>query len=913
MQIRLPAPLQPLRRRLPILISALLLAVVAAFSWAAYHRFERALLAAGEERVGNASQRLAATLGESGRRSRNEWARVVSHSTIRRYLETGDENAASAARQTMQRWLDSIPVISAVEVRDITGASRLTLPSPERARDFAPLDSAWRRTALLPLQAVGDTIYYELRTAVHDRTRDTLGYVVVRRRLTFSAANSLISKLIGADATVLMGNRTGGSVWTDFAHKSPAPTTPITTGTVLTLADRDGKEAIGVATQIDGTPWVILVALPHQHVVAPARQLLGEMAGLIAIVLAAGALAAWLLSRQITRPLAEVTEAAAGIAAGDYSRRVARSGDDELGHLAAAFNSMASQVQESTRTLEHRVADRTHELQQALAELHAAQGELIRREREAGEARYRRLVETAHEGVWTVDRDQRTSYVNPRMAAMLGYTPDEMIGRSLFDFMHDDGREEAKRRVEKGRRGIADAQEVQLRHRDGTKLWGFISTSPILDECGSYTGSLAMVMDMTEHRKLQTHLRQAQKIEAVGQLAGGVAHDFNNLLTVIKGFTTFLLEDLPQDDPRRGDVRGIDEASDRAATLTRQLLAFSRRQILEPRLLDLNDIVGQFGKMIRRLVPADIEITTTLAPDLRLVEVDPGQVEQVLMNLAVNARDAMPDGGKLMIETSNAELDEAYAGTHVPVVPGQYVLLTVSDTGHGMDNETQARVFEPFFTTKEKGKGAGLGLPTVYGIVKQSGGYVWVYSEPGQGTTVRVYLPRASITTTTANGAATSAPKRRGAETILLVEDEASVRGVARRALDRHGYTVIEAMTGADALQICERSSESIDLIISDLVMPEMGGRELAAEVRARHPHVRMLFMSGYTEDAALRRNVLDPAEAFIGKPFTLDALTRKVRDVLDGEVGVEAPADAYARPTGQAHATVAVKRKADI
>jgi two-component system, cell cycle sensor histidine kinase and response regulator CckA len=318
--------------------------------------------------------------------------------------------------------------------------------------------------------------------------------------------------------------------------------------------------------------------------------------------------------------------------------------------------------------------------------------------------------------------------------------------------------------------------------------------------------------------------------------------------------------------------------------------------------LDLNALVADFEKMLRRLIPADVAITTKLSPDLGLVEADPGQLEQVLMNLAVNARDAMPDGGTLTIEMENAELDHTYDTGHAPatIVPGPYVVLVVSDTGCGMDKATQSRIFEPFFTTKEKGKGTGLGLSTVYGIVKQSGGYVWLYSEPGKGTTFRVYLPRVAAESSDSGETAAERPAGQGCETILLVEDDAAVRAMARRILDRNGYKVLEATTGAEALRICADTTEAIDLILSDLVMPEMGGRELAAQVRAHHSGARLLFMSGYTEEAAMKRSVLDPSEAFLSKPFTPEALTRKVREVLDRRASAAAPADAYRTPNSE-------------
>ena len=389
-----------------------------------------------------------------------------------------------------------------------------------------------------------------------------------------------------------------------------------------------------------------------------------------------------------------------------------------------------------------------------------------------------------------------------------------------------------------------------------------------------------------EREAMQQQLAQAQKMEAVGQLAGGVAHDFNNLLTVITSYCELLLEDIAADDPRRADVEEVLRASGSAARLTRQLLAFSRQQILQPQPIDLNVAVTELEKMLRRLIPADIALTTALAPDLGTVIADRGQLEQVIVNLVVNARDAMPNGGQLTIGTSNVDLDDAYISRHrfAAPDPGRYVLLTVTDTGHGMDEATQARIFEPFFTTKEKGRGTGLGLSTVYGIVKQSGGYVWLYSEVGHGTTFKIYLPRVEQTT----GARLGAPSPReaigGQETVLLVEDDAAVRTIARRILERNGYQVLEAQNGDEALRVSEEFATPIDLVVTDLVMPQMGGPEMVRRLREMRREVKILMMSGYTSDPSFRQRVIDEAIPFLEKPFTPGALLGKVRAVLDAQ-----------------------------
>jgi nitrogen-specific signal transduction histidine kinase len=386
-----------------------------------------------------------------------------------------------------------------------------------------------------------------------------------------------------------------------------------------------------------------------------------------------------------------------------------------------------------------------------------------------------------------------------------------------------------------------------------------------------------MVEDITAQRALEEQFRQAQKMEAVGQLAGGVAHDFNNLLTAILGSADLLLMDLPQEDPRREDLTAIRDAGERAATLTRQLLAFSRRQVLQPRVIGLNQVVAGIGKLLPRIIGEDIQLDLTLAPDLWSVSADPGQIEQVILNLAVNARDAMPDGGRLTIATTNSVLDAVFAARNPMVQPGSYVRLSVTDTGQGMDEETLARVFEPFFTTKGPGKGTGLGLATVYGIVKQSGGYIFVRSRPAEGATFDVYLP--AVPQSADDHAAGPPPARagQGSETILLAEDDAAVRSLARRALEQYGYRVLEAVNGREAVDLMRSHRDEIDLLLTDIVMPEMGGRRSAEHILQTRPDLKVLYMSGYAGPDQ------PDGRAMVQKPFTPESLARKVREVLDG------------------------------
>ena len=534
-------------------------------------------------------------------------------------------------------------------------------------------------------------------------------------------------------------------------------------------------------------------------------------------------------------------------------------------------------IEELERAVRHALALRANERQRRQAE-----GAL-----RASEERFRALVENSSDALMLLDAEGRVTYMTSSSSRQFGWMPDQMIGRSVFDFVHPDDADAAAARMTEviTSPGKTVTREIRFGHADGSwRVMEGVAVNRLHDP--SVRAIVVNARDITDRRKLEEQLRMSQKMEAVGQLAGGVAHDFNNLLTAILGYCNLMLDDMPSEDPLRGDLDEIRAAGERAAALTRQLLAFSRRQMLQPQVVDLNAIVRQMEKLLRRLISEDVELATKLAPDVMTVRVDPASIEQILVNLAVNARDAMPVGGRLTIETSNIDLDTTYAVTHVTMTPGRYVMLAVGDTGEGMDAATRARVFEPFFTTKEQGKGSGLGLATVYGIVKQSGGYIWVYSEPGHGTMFKVYFPPAEQRT---SEAAAEHPGRRtsdgkqGWETVLLVEDEDAVRALAREVLRRHGYVVLEARHGVDALRIAERHGDDIHLMVTDIVMPHMSGRDLAERLSSARPGMKVLFMSGYTDHALMHRE-LTPGSAFLQKPFTPEGFARKVRSVLDAE-----------------------------
>ncbi len=496
-----------------------------------------------------------------------------------------------------------------------------------------------------------------------------------------------------------------------------------------------------------------------------------------------------------------------------------------------------------------------------------------------------RAIQSISEGILITDPnlpDNPVVYVNRGFERLTGYSAGDVLGRNCrFLQGPDTDPVEIARMRDAVRSRSSCSLELRNYRKDGTPFWNALRFDPIFDSTGRATHFVGVQSDVTERRALEQQYQQSQKMEAFGQLAGGVAHYFNNLLTVINGFGEILMAEIPADDARRGPVTEIVKAGERAAALTAQLLAFSRRTIVEPRILDLNQIVDNLGEMLRRLIGADVVFATLLSPRLGRVKLDAGQVEQVVMNLAVNARDAMPRGGRLTIETRDVELSPEEAAQRPGSSPGRHVLLVVSDTGDGMDDAVISRIFEPFFTTKPAGKGTGLGLATVYGIVKAAGGHLRVHSEVGRGSVFEVLLPVA-LDAPVVHAAPSSPAAPRGAETLLLVEDEAAIRKLARIALAGQGYHVLEADGGAAALAAARSHPGAIDLLVTDVVMPGMGGRELADAFRAVRPETPVLYMSGHTDDELVRRGVTNATDAFLQKPYTLLALARKVRDVLD-------------------------------
>jgi signal transduction histidine kinase len=491
------------------------------------------------------------------------------------------------------------------------------------------------------------------------------------------------------------------------------------------------------------------------------------------------------------------------------------------------------------------------------------------RELRAAEARYRVLFDGSPFPMFVVDPEaHRFIAVNEAGVRHFGYERQDLLRMTPREL------------------GVDDAGMRQHRTRNGSMLAVEVRSQDFALD--GRVARFVIVNDVTPLRKIEEQLRQAQKMEAVGRLAGGIAHDFNNVLSVVLSCGEMLAADLPADDPSRELADEITTAGQRGAELTRQLLMFSRQHVLEPRIVDLNDVLAGMEKMVRRILGADVELATRATRPLGRVRIDPSSVEQVILNLVVNARDAMPRGGKLTLETANAVFDEEYARAHLDAKPGPYVMLSVTDTGLGMDRATQARVFEPFFTTKPSGQGTGLGLSTVFGIVQQSGGAIWVYSEPGRGTTFKVYLPRVDGPDAKSSEPRVSVSRRAagGTETILLVEDDSQVRAVARNILRRSGYLVLEASDAREAVTHAERHEGTIHLLLTDVVMPQMSGPELARRLARLRPATKIVCMSGYTDDTIVRHGVLDARVAYVQKPLTPDTLNAKIREILDAPPG---------------------------
>ncbi len=497
---------------------------------------------------------------------------------------------------------------------------------------------------------------------------------------------------------------------------------------------------------------------------------------------------------------------------------------------------------------------------------------------------HKTLVSAIPDAIIMSDLEGQITFVSPQALNLYNYEkPEELLGKSTFELIVPDQYERAVMNFYKIlNAGVIRNVEYKMLKRNKNSFTGEVSTALMRDANGMPKGYISVIRDISERKELEESFRQAHKMEAVGRLAGGIAHDFNNMLTVVLGHCEIMLKMMSEENPYRKYIKTIEKAGRKTASLTRQMLAFSSRQVMQPRIISLNDVISGIKNILQRLVGENVQLIILLHPELGNIMADPGQIEQVIMNLVINARDAMPNGGKLVIETANIYFNEHYLHEDIEIEPGNYVLLTLSDTGCGMDKELKKKIFEPFFTTKEKGRGTGLGLSTAYGIIKQSGGYIWVYSEPGHGTTFKICFLKVNSDEDIIEPKSVSNNEKNGYETILLVEDERFVRELILNTLKNSGYQMIEACSGEEALALCEQHSGPIDLMLTDVVMPGMNGRMLADKLVLRYPGIKVLYMSGYTDNAIIHYGVLDKGKNFIQKPFTPTALKSKLRELLD-------------------------------
>lgn len=630
--------------------------------------------------------------------------------------------------------------------------------------------------------------------------------------------------------------------------------------------------------------WGMVVKMDQSEAFAPLRRTnyyiatLGLLGSLVVMLLTG------ILSGRLARPIDLLHRAAKKIQDGDLTARADVNSNDEVGILAASFNSMVTQIQGWQEELESQVRSRTEQLESSNRSLLAEMAERKHavEAHQQSEARFRELLENIQLIAVTLDQSGNVTFCNDYLLNLTGWQLHEVLGCNWFDrFIPPDLNASVKELFSQGagNGNITGHYENAIITRDGKCRYVVWNNTVLHGPDRSVAGVASIGVDVTDHRGVEEQLRQSQKMEAIGRLAGGVAHDFNNMLGVIIGYAEISMNNLPQDDKLRHRLNEIIKAGQRSSEITRQLLAFSRKEVIAPKLVNLNALIIDTEKTLGRLIGEDIRLCFKPSTALWPVKADPSQIDQILINLAVNARDAMPDGGTLTIETANIQLDETYCHHNIDAKPGDYVRISVNDTGCGMDSETRKHIFEPFFTTKDVGKGTGLGLATIYGIVTQNNGFINVYSEPGLGSTFMVYLPRSEETGHPETVAATSAPA--GSGTVLVVEDDPNVLAMTTDMLEQIGYTIITASNPAQAIKLCQDPVLKIDMVISDVIMPTMNGREMVEQIKSMRPDIKVLFMSGYTSDIIASKGVLESGMNFLMKPFNMTSLNDKIKDVL--------------------------------
>jgi PAS domain S-box-containing protein len=818
-------PAHGLRRQLPVWIAAVLTATVVSVGWATYYELHRSILRSVGSRLAAAATEIGALLQVQTAKPRQDVAELAREPALTTVLANETPQTTAAAENVLRTARRKAPTIGALALWTADGHlvaadGPQTLVAATRPRDPAPGDSG----SLGRFVAADSGFAYTIIAPIRIRGQ-AVGFLVRAQHSSAGGGGgtSTITKLVGKNARLLIGNA-NDDVWTDLATLVPAPPASPNGGPVE-FRNAAGESVVGRETPMPGTPWAIWIELPEGSSSLASVHALRSRGLVVFVVLTLlGALASWVVVRRVSRDIAS----------------------QELADRAELLESKNRELRQS-------------------------------------ELRFRQLVDHSPDAI-IVHRGSRIIFANAVAAKILGLgSADDAIGRSILEFVPPEQADQAMAVLGVGAApdGPSAAGQARLVRPDKSEVIVEATTLGVDFDGGQATQ--AIVRDVTERHMLEDQLRQSQKMEAVGRLAGGVAHDFNNLLTIIHAYADMAVKETPVGDPRRADLEEVLHAAKSAAALTRQMLAFSRKQVLEPQRLDLNRSTTGIIGMIRRVIGENIEVKTTLREGIHPIWADPGQLEQVLMNLAVNARDAMPDGGMLKIETANVHLDSGYASFHGQAIPaGDYVMLSVADTGVGMSDEIQKKIFEPFFTTKEPGKGTGLGLATVYGIIKQSEGYIWVYSEPGQGTVFKIYFPRHTAQEEPAVLPVPDRPLRHDRmATILLVEDEPHVRAAVRRILESRRFTVLEADRPSVAHKVFAEKSAMIDLVLTDMMMPERTGAELVRELTALRPDLRAIIMSGYSEEATSRQWRLPANALFVEKPIEPSELFRKMNEAF--------------------------------
>jgi PAS domain S-box-containing protein len=833
-----------LRLRLPALIALVTTAGLMGVVWFSFREVEGSHRRAGVARAQGAADQLAGVFERAAAQSLEQVRTAAGDAVLQRFLVDPSEPNGVAVKARWESLRAQVPRV--LEVWTTDGQRLLAMGmtgSGPHAGKTIPDSTEPPRVGVGRIRVLDDQlVFMDLVVPIPMVPSEDLsrpGVLLVRTTIRITVPVQL-SDLIGGQPAIMLGNA-GGAEWTNLSKVVPAPTIATTARGGHEYISPGGEPRIAAIAPVPNTPWAVWVDYSMRDVVAPASEFVARSAAFGAAVVVAVFAIVLVITSRLTTPLQALTAAASEMAAGNWSRRVPVLRRDEVGRLSTAFNRMADEIQLVNRAITD-VNDRTEfalgAAQMGIAEL-------------------------------DIDADRITSL--HALGTVLGVAPEAVPAtmRDVLDIVHPDDRALVRSAVTQALAQRRDevAATFRVLRPDDRVGWLDARARLFCDPAGRPLRALGVVIDVTRRMALEEQLRQAQKLEGVGQLAGGVAHDFNNLLTAILGFAELLRDSLPPGERLSQHAHEIIQAGKRGAGLTRQLLAFSRRQVLEPSVL------------LRRLIGEHIRLTTKLSPESPRVLADRSQIEQVIVNLAVNARDAMPEGGLLTIETARVELNDSYATERFMARPGPYVMIAVSDTGVGMNAETRRRLFEPFFTTKERGRGTGLGLATVYGIVTQSGGYVWAYSEEGSGTVFKVYLPPTDQPPQTIQPVSTAETSSRGSELVLIVEDDDAVRQLSRRILEGAGYRVREAANAEVAEGVF---TSDVDILVSDVIMPGSSGPELYRRLLARKQTLKVLFTSGYTDDMIDKQGRVSSDTAFLQKPFTPDGLCQKVRKVID-------------------------------